>query len=178
MEDNLQILWTVTTSCLNLPIILLLQTLHGLHGLLYWPRLSSCPPLIHSDPKGKKHQYFSSIAEGLMLSEYWSILSWPMASSIFSAWRSEGGTQASFPVMNRWFPGTLFWSRPSHPTAGRGSITMSRNLWWFRPFLPSPLDTTRTSPFTPPKNCLWWSTCLLKRYVSGWLNLTCLFVCF
>ena len=88
-------------------IILFLQTLHGLHGLVDCPRLSSCPSLVRSDPKGKKHQSFSSVAEVLMLSKYWFILSWPMASSTSSLWRSESGAQAPFPVMTKMFPGDI-----------------------------------------------------------------------
>ena len=50
--------------------------------------------------------------------------------------------------------------------------------WWFSHFSPSPLNTSRTSLFTPHQNCLWWTLILLKAYFSGVLNVACVFVSF
>lgn len=112
----------------DLPIILLLQSLHWLRGPMNGPRLSACRPWIHSDPKGEKHQALRLncrcsgavripthpvVAVGILYFVALGIL-------YFLPMKLRQWNICSFPCNEeRCFPGTSFWPDRPLPSSER-----------------------------------------------------------
>ena len=101
---------------------------------------------LSTDPIVKNYPSFSSIAEVLLLWDYTfprNCGPWHLTCPLYEAQRVE------HKLLSLWWIqcslGTTFLTRISPPTAAKGSISLSPVPWWFSPFSPSALDTSRAS---------------------------------
>ena len=74
---------------------------------------------------------------------------------ISSLWSSESGTPSPSPVMSTLLSRDILLEQTAPSLCSRRFISLPTVPWWFRPFSPSALDTSRASPVHPSRNCLW-----------------------
>ena len=129
----------------------------------------AAPALIPNDSKAKKYQFFSSVAEVLVLSEYtyFSVVAHgflPFLSVKLRDWNS-----ASLPIMNAMLSKDIFLDHTAPSHCSKSMITLTPDPWLLSPFSPPSLDTSRTSLFTPSLSLMGQLTYSWQVFLDGWV---------
>ena len=120
----------------------------------------------------RNNQFFSSIAEVLVLSEYtyFSVVAHcflPFLSVKLRDWNT-----ASLPVINEMLSRDIFLDHTAPSHCSKRMITLTPDPWLLSPFSPPSLDTSIYSIIVSDGTAN-----LFMANVSGWLSLMYIFVC-